>query len=428
MIFTRLDNKLKIKLLQNHKKDKKKHLDKVKLLIITHYYPPDYAATGQLIEELANSLGENSLEVNIFTGQPGYAFTTPLAPSREEAYPLMIRRSRTSRIVPQRIRGKALNGILFFLRSMVHLIRNSSKSNLLLITTAPPFLPIVALIGKLIWKMPYICLVYDLYPDVLVALKILPEKNLLVKLWSKINYQIWQNAKEIIVISNTMKERILAKYPDLYLQIKVIHNWSDPEIIKPIQKEDNWFAKQHNLTKKFTVLYSGNFGRCHELDTILDAAKLLKDKPIQFVFIGAGAKLPSCKEKVKKYGLHNFLFLPFQDKDVLPYSLTSCDLGLVTVAPDLEGIVAPSKFYGILAAEKPVAIICESHSYLRELIDDAGCGKAFNHYDAEGLANFINELAFNQDLSVKMGKMGRAYLESHFTPEIIAKKYLEVLT
>lgn len=402
--------------------------DKLKLLIITHYYPPDYAATGQLIQELANSLGENGLEVNIFTGQPGYAFKMALAPSREEVYPLKIRRSRTSRIVPQRIRGKAINGIIFFLRSIVHIIRNSSRSNLLLITSAPPFLPIVGYIGKLIWKMPYICLVYDLYPDAVVALKILPEKHFLIRLWNKINRLVWKNSKEIIVISETMKDRILARHPEFHSKIKVIPNWSNPQVIKPKNKTDNWFAQKYNLTDKFTVLYSGNFGRCHELDTILEAAKLLENKSIQFLFIGAGAKLPACKEKVEKYNLSNFLFLPFQDKDVLPYSLTSCDLGLVTVAPDLEGIVAPSKLYGILAAGKPVAIICESHSYLKELVDNSSCGKTFSHYDSKGLASFIESLASNPDLSARMGQMGRAYLETHFTPKIIAEQYLQVLS
>lgn len=404
-------------------------LKDIKLLILTHYYPPDYAATGQLIEELAHKLGENGLKkVSIFTGQPGYAFSTETAPNKEEKHPLMIRRSRSSRIVPQRIRGKAINGIIFCIRCGVHLIRNSSKSNLLLITTAPPFLPIVAYLGKLIWKMPYICLMYDLYPDVVVALNVLPKKHLLVRLWNRINYLVWLNAKTIVVISDTMKNRIVSKYPILADKIKVVHNWSNPEIIKPMDKQDNSFAKKYNLTNRFTVLYSGNFGRCHDLDTIMEAAKLLKDKPVQFLFIGNGAKLSSCKEQVKIHQLDNFLFLPFQDKAVLPSSLTSCDLGLVSIAPDLEGIIAPSKLYGILAAGKPVAIICESHSYLKELVTTAGCGETFNHNDAQSLANFIEDLILNPQKASSMGTMGRKYLESNFTPEIIAKQYLEILT
>lgn len=405
---------------------KKDLLKKFKLLIITSYYPPDYAATGQLIEQLANNLGKEEIEVNIFTGQPGYAFNQEYAPSREELYNLNIRRSKTSRIVSQRIRGKAINGFVFFLRAILHIMRNSSGSNLLLITTAPPFLSIVGYIGYLLRKLPYICLIYDLYPDVVVALHILPEKNFMVKLWRKINYLVWKNAKEIIVISETMKERIMSRYPDLATKINVISNWSNPDIIKPIKKEDNWFAKKYQLTNQFTVLYSGNFGRCHDLDSILNAAKLLKDKPIKFLFIGDGAKLLHCQEKVKEYGLDKVLFLPFQDKEVLPYSLTSCDLGLVTIAHNLEGIIAPSKLYGIMAAEKPVAIICESHSYLKKLMTDSGAGKTFRHHDSQGLADFIEKLATNPELFDKMGKMGRAYLKSHFTPEIIAKQYLEL--
>lgn len=425
MVFT-LNKKLKKEKKNTAKKED--NLDKIKLLIITNYYPPDYAATGQLIQELAQKLGENGLEVNIFTGQPGYAFTKALAPAKEEIYPLRIRRSRSSKIVPQRIRGKAINGILFFLRSIVHIIRNSSESNLLLITSAPPFLPIVGYMGKLFWNLPYICLVYDLYPDVVVALKVLPEKHLLIKFWNKINYLVWDNAKKIIVISDTMKDRILAKYPELNSKIVVIPNWGNPDTIKPIPKAENWFAQKYDLVKEFVVLYSGNFGRCHELDIILEAAKLLKDKPIKFLFIGAGAKLSTCQEKVKTNNLNNCLFLPFQDKEVLPYSLTSCDLGLVTVAENLEGIIAPSKLYGILAAAKPVAVICESHSYLKEFIKNSQCGQTFNYNEAEKLANFIESLSSNPDLSSKMGQRGREYLKSHFTLDIISKQYLKIFS
>ena len=397
------------------------------LSIITQFYPPDYAATGQLIQELATQLGQQGIEVHIFTGQPGYAFNKARAPVLEHLPSLLIRRTRTSRIWSKRIRGKAFNGVLFCLRSSLHLLKSCWRGEVLLLTTAPPFLPILGYLANLCFGLPYVCLIYDLYPDVAVELNVLSAKHWLIRFWDAINARVWQRAQGIVVLSPTMRERIIAKHPQLAGKISVIHNWADPNWIQPIPKQENWFARQHQLTDKFTVLYSGNLGRCHDVDTILAAAKLLQDELIQFVFIGDGAKRSVCFETAQKLGLGNCLFLPYQDRQVLPYSLTSCDLALVSIAPGLEGIVAPSKLYGILAAGRPVAAICDSHSYLRRLLADAACGDSFNHNDGVALAEFIRFLCSNPLQAARMGQAGRCYLQSRFTPEIIARQYAQVL-
>lgn len=394
---------------------------------MTQYYPPDYAATGQLIEELSVQLGRKGMQVYIFTGQPGYAFGQSFAPPLERSDTLSIRRSRTARILSQRIRGKAINGILFCLRAGFHLLKLPRQSDVLLLTTAPPFLPLLGYLAKLFFGLPYVCLLYDLYPDVAVELQVVTPDNLFVRIWDAVNRHVWKNAQSIIVLSSTMKDRVTAKCPEVASKIAVIHSWANPKHIVPIAKQHNWFAHRYNLVHQFSVLYSGNMGRCHDMDTILEAAIQLQDEPIQFVFIGDGAKRQICIDRVQELGLKNCLFLPYQDKHCLPYSLTCADLSLVSIDPGMEGLVAPSKFYGILAAGSPVAAICESHSYLRQLVADAKCGESFNNGDSEGLANFIRRLSRNPSVAQRMGSSGRRYLQFNFTPEIIAQKYWQVL-
>ncbi|GAB4303186.1 MAG: glycosyltransferase family 4 protein [Oscillatoriaceae cyanobacterium] len=400
---------------------------KLELSIITQFYPPDYAATGQFIQELAYHLGCQGMKISIFTGQPGYAFQTEAAPKIEKAEPLRIQRSRTSRIWPHRIRGRAFNGLLFCLRTGLHLLKTCHRGDVLLLTTEPPYLPILGLFANLCFGLPYVCLLYDLYPDAAVELKVIPPKHWLVKLWDNINRLIWKRARSIIVLSSTMKDRVVAKCPEIKDKISVIHSWADPTWIKPLNKSHNWFAKQYNLNGKFTVLYSGNMGRCHDMDTIMAAAEELREEPVQFVFIGAGAKTKDCQEKAQQLGLTNCLFLPYQDKEVIPYSLTACDLSLVSISKGLEGVIAPSKLYGILAAGRPVAAICEPHSYLRQLIADARCGVAVDNGDGHGLADWIRRLAREPELANRLGIAGRQYLKQHFTPEIIAGQYAQVL-
>lgn len=404
-----------------------RHSELLKLLIITQFYPPDYAATGQLIEELALQLAQLGIVVQIFTGQPGYAFQKDSAPAIEQFQGVAIRRSRATRIWSKRIRGKALNGLLFCLRSGLHLLQSSSRGDVLLLTTAPPFLPILGYIANKIFGLPYVCLLYDLYPDVAVTLNVVPRHHWSVRLWDALNCCAWKHAQQIIVLSPSMKDRVVAKCPDIADKISVIHNWADPNRILPIAKHQNWFAKAYNLVNTFTVLYSGNMGWCHDMETILEAAKLLQQEAIQFVFIGNGAKRQVFRTQALQLGLNNCQFLPYQDKQNLPYSLTACDLSLVSVSPSMEGLVAPSKLYAALAVGRPLAVICEPHSYLRTIVTEAGCGEAFNNGDAAGLATFIRRLAADSQLSKQMGQAGRRYLKSNFTPELIAKQYSKLL-
>ncbi|MGK7924196.1 MAG: glycosyltransferase family 4 protein [Spirulina sp.] len=398
-----------------------------KVLIVTQFYPPDYAATGQLIAELASQLSKLGMRISIFTGQPGYVFDKDIAPKWERWETVTIRRSRTSRLWPLRIRGRAINGLLFCARVAMHLIKHPRSQHLFLFTSEPPYLSVLGYLAHKLFGIHYACLLYDLYPDVAVALQVVPKKHGLVRVWNWLNRKIWQKAKGIIVLSSSMKARVVANCPEVEHKVSVIPSWADPEAIVPRRKQDNWFARQFGTSDRFTVQYSGNLGRCHDLDTILTAAELLRDDPIQFLFIGHGAQLPACRDRVERLALKNCRFLPYQDKSVLPYSLTACDLSLVSISPGLEGLVAPSKLYGILAAGRPVAAVCEPHSYLRSLLEQAQCGAAFNNGDGQALANYIRYLAANPEVARALGNSGRKYLNAHFTPEIVAKQYWQVL-
>ncbi|MBW4643797.1 MAG: glycosyltransferase family 4 protein [Goleter apudmare HA4340-LM2] len=398
-----------------------------RLSIITEFFPPDYAATGQLIEELVQNLEHQGISIEVFTGQPGYAFGVSTAPCVEQVGEIRIRRSRSARLWSGRVRGKAMNGVLFTLRAALHLIKNARRHDVFLLTSAPPFLPIVGYLVHLFFGVSYVCLIYDIYPDIAIALGVVPHKHWLAKFWRGINKKIWQKSQGIIVLSPAMKQRVIANCPEVADKVSVIHSWGDPDLIRPIAKEDNWFAKKYNLVNKFTVLYSGNMGRCHDMDTILHAAKQLQDEPIQFVCIGGGPKQEGFIREVNQLGLSNFLFLPYQDKEILPYSLTACDLSLVSVEAGMDSLVAPSKLYPALATGRPVAVVCSEYSYLNQLITEAKCGACLENGDSYGLAEFIRLLNSDRQLAERMGKAARQYLQSNFTPEIIAKEYLRVL-
>lgn len=400
---------------------------KLKVSIITEFFPPDYAATGQLIEELVKQLDKQGVNIEVFTGQPGYAFSKANAPAVEKVGDIRIHRSRSTQVWSGRIRGKATNGVLFTLRAFLHILANFRQHHVFLVTSAPPFLSIAAYLAHLCLGISYVCLIYDLYPDIAIALGVISKKHWLAKFWQNINKQIWRKSKAIVVLSPDMKDTVRAICPEVEDKVSVIHSWGDPNLIVPIAKENNWFAKKYNLENKFTVLYSGNMGRCHDIDTILETAQQLQNEPIQFVCIGSGAKRKTLMEAVDRLGLTNFLFLPYQDKHILPYSLTSGDLSLVSVEAGMENLVAPSKIYPALAAGRPIAVICSKYSYLRQLIADGKCGQSVENGDSVALAEFIRLLNSDRKLAETMGQASRKYLLSNFTPQIIAKEYWHLL-
>ncbi|MDX2215600.1 MAG: EAL domain-containing protein [Oculatellaceae cyanobacterium bins.114] len=401
----------------------------VQISIVTQFYPPDFAATGQFVDELAQQLSHQNMDVQVFTGQPSYAFDTEHehAPEVEMMGQVRVQRSHLLRSRSRKMAGRTLSSLAFCWHTILHLLKREYRGDILLFTSEPPFLQVVGYIIKLLFQTPYACLVYDLYPEVAVELKVVAKQHALVRFWDWVNRLVWNAAESIIVPCQTMKDRIVAKVPEVADKITVIHNWADPNWIKPLMKQDNLFAHTHNLVEPFTVLYSGNMGRCHDMDTILNAAWELRHESVRFVFIGAGPKRDACVDRVREMQLTNCQFLPYQDKALLPQSLTACDLSLVSVDVGMEGLVAPSKFYSALSSGRPVAVICEKHSYLRSLVSDANCGAAFNNGDSKGLAGFIRYLAKDPDMTERLGKAGHRYIHDYFTPQRIGKQYFKIL-
>ncbi|NUN65160.1 glycosyltransferase family 4 protein [Pseudanabaena biceps] len=405
----------------------KAHL-KTNISIITQFYPPDYAATGQFIYELAGALVEQGFDVSVFTGMPGYAFKQTEVKRQECENGVFVRRTGSVQLMSKRIRNKIFGSVLFLLRCVVKFRHKGMRGSHLVLTTAPPFLGLIGWFYNKIFHHTYSCIIYDIYPEVAVRLKVIAPDHWIVKFWEFVNRKVWERADSLIVLSEPMRELLIQKDKKLADKIHVIHSWADPKFIKPIAKSDNWFARQYDLTDCFVVLYSGNLGRCHDSKTILKCAQLLRDRTdIKFVFIGNGVGSQIIKCAIASGDLPNALQLPYQDKDVLPFSLTACDLSLVSILPNVGDTVAPSKMYGILAAGRPVVAICPKDSYLREIIDEGNCGNYFENGDAQGLADYICLLKANPDKQASLGRNARKLLELNYTVDKAVPKYIQAL-
>lgn len=399
-----------------------------RVTVVSQFFPPDYAATGQLLDDLTARLATRGLQIQILTGQPAYAYRQEHAPALVFEPNRCIRRTSVARLWPQQIRGRAVNGILFCLRIFLRLLRYARRGDLLLYTSEPPYLPLVGWLLYKLTRTPYLVLVYDIYPDVLAELGVLPNTHWLMRLWRRLNRCVYGDAQEVIVLSKPMAERLQAQCPSVAERLHVIPSWADPAFIRPLAKRQNWFARRYGTEQGFTVLYSGNQGRCHDLVTLLGAALLLQDDPsYQFLFIGKGAQHQRMLKLVHDWGLSNCKFLPYQDHDVLPYSLTCADLAVVSLGIDAEGLVAPSKLYGHLAAGTPIAAITPDGSDLQRLVQTSGCGRWFANGASQQLAAWIRQLKAQPQLAAAYGLACRDLLLNVASPGLVADHYWELL-
>lgn len=401
----------------------------IKVTIINQFFPPDYAATGQLLDQLTKLLVQKNIFFLILTVFPNYAFKENYSIKKKSNINRRIIRFKNAFLKSKNIKARTINGLLFSMNVFNALLKKENRGDLIIFTSEPPFLVFFINIIYALFKIPYIYLIYDLYPDTVVNLKIINQKNFIVRFWYSLNKICLNNSKNIILLSELMKEKCLLNYGDgLKNKIKVIPSWSDINKIKPLRKEKNKFVKKQKLKEKFIVLYSGNQGRMHDIETLLSAAKYLKrDDEILFLFIGDGPLNFKIKEFILSYDLKNIKSLPYQPFENLPETLTSADVAVVSTSKNATSLIAPSKLYGHLASATPIALISSKSSYIRFMIEKNNCGKWFANGDFKSLSKWIIELKENIDLRKQFSSSSRKLSEEISNPEDIARKYFEVI-
>lgn len=180
------------------------------------------------------------------------------------------------------------------------------------------------------------------------------------------------------------------------------------------KRKDSLIASKWGLKDVFTIQYSGNFGRLHDILTILEAARLLQGEPIKFVFVGGGAKHHQILSYINHYKLSNIIVKPYQPRELLDDSLAACDISIVSLISGAEDTVAPSKVYGILASSRPIILISRQKTDLSSLITNSNCGVVVSQGDVISLCNYIKSFLADDDLVYSMGENARRLYDDQF--------------
>jgi glycosyltransferase involved in cell wall biosynthesis len=305
---------------------------------------------------------------------------------------------------------RLITWFLAFIKAL-YLIKFKYRNAHLFLVSNPPFAPLIPLFCKNTFSL----LIYDIYPDALFEFNIVKEESKVVKLWKKANISIFKRADKVYTITEQMKQRLEQYTPND--KISVVPIWTDNTFLKPIPKSENIFLKEHKIQDKFIVMYSGNLGKSHPVEVLVDIAnECIDEKEIQFIIIGAGDKFEMIKKRIDSLSLSNIKLLPWQDTKLLPYTISSADIALVTLGNEAADLSIPSKTYNLMSVGVPILCIANKNSALSKLIESNSMGKTFSSDEKKEIIDFIKECKNNPEISNKL-KKNSLKASLNYTPE-----------
>ena len=211
-----------------------------------------------------------------------------------------------------------------------------------------------------------------------------------------------------------MADRVLAKQvkPARVVTLPV---WSRADEIYPLPRASNPLRESLGLGDQFVAMYSGNLGLAHRFEEFLEAARELRHRQdVVFLFVGGGPRLNEVRDQASRDQLSNVRFLDSVPREQLHALLSLADVHLISMRPEMVGIVVPSKLYGAMASARPSLFVGPEHCEPADLIREVGCGLTLREGDSEGLVQAIERLAGDPELAHQMGQVGReAFLAEH---------------
>ena len=288
---------------------------------------------------------------------------------------------------------KFYSWFIFHLQSFFYIFFKYRKSKLYLVSNPP-----INVFTFKITKREYAYLIYDLYPQVLVKNNLIGTSSLLYKFWMRLNIEIFDNAKHVFTLSDGMKANL--KYISRHQEVKVVPIWTNTTFFKDIPREENVFIKNNQLEGNFIVGYSGNLGKTHPVEKIIEIAEFLQNtNDIQFLIIGEGEKKLMLEKIQAQKKLPNLKILDFQATNLFPHVLAAMDIGVVTLEIDATDLSVPSKTFDLMSAGKPILSIASNDSELAAIIATNHIGQNFDENTSiEQMAAYILKLKSNLDL------------------------------
>jgi glycosyltransferase involved in cell wall biosynthesis len=365
------------------------------------------------LTDLAEALSARGYECHILCSRGRYQPGEPKPTAFEVHEGVQIHRVQATSLGRRGTWARMTDYLSFYAGAVWKAVR-LPRFDVVVTLTTPPLIGLAGTILGWLKGTRHVAWSMDLHPDASLALGRMSARNPLVQALSWLSDWVYRRADRVVVLGPYMADRIALKGVASE-RTAMIPVWSCRDEIYPIPRAANALRKTLGLGDTFVAMYSGNLGLAHSFAEFLAAARQLRDRPeILFLFVGGGPRLSEVQAVQHREGLTNIRFLEYVPRSHLHVSLSMADVHLISMRPEMTGIVVPGKLYGVMAAGRPAVFVGPEHCEPADTIRHSGCGVTVRSGDAPGLVAALTLLADDPSLARRMGERGRAaFLVAH---------------
>jgi colanic acid biosynthesis glycosyl transferase WcaI len=382
----------------------------VRILLLNLYYPPDTSATAKMAQTVVEALSV-AHEVTVVCGRPSYEPTerrawrlwqTERPGASSGAGGVKIIRVGSTDYSRSQMKRRVLNYLTYVALSVPRAA--FVPCDMVMGMTDPPFEGIVAAFVALVKGKPFVYNIRDLYPDMAVGGSII-NAGLLARVWDILHRWALRRATRVVVLGEDMRARIITKGVKAE-RIAVVRDGAEicGEGCEPTVDREVVRAIRGDF--KFVLVHAGNLGFYGAWETLIEAARKLSDEGIGLVFVGDGAQRRQIEGAASD--CRNVRFLPFFPASKIASVLAAADAHIVTIKRGLEGVIVPSKMYGILAAGKPILAVAPRETDVAEIGERRGFAIWADPEDASQVAGAVREISRSAEKLRRMGDAARA--------------------
>jgi len=366
----------------------------MRLTILNQFYIPDLAPTGHMAASLAEHRAEQGDDVTVITSSGGYVSESATA-SRSKSTNPRVYRLWTPRLGKSTPLARIVDYVSFYVLAFIRSI-TLPKQDIIISLTTPPFIAWTAILHKLIHRSTKVLLWnMDCYPEIAERAGVIEKGGFISRVFQSVNHGLFRRLDQLVCLDGAMLDLLVSQYgsAEHTLATCVIPNWEKASQFPQDLAPDLWAGAASSISDDaFVILYLGNAGFGHRFETILEAAKQLKDEPVTFLFIGGGEKWAWIEQEKIVNNLRNIHLFPYIPKEFTPSALAMADCTLITMNDSALGVISPSKLHAYMAMSLPTLYIGPEGSNVDEAIGRFDAGASLRHGDVEGVVHFINEL------------------------------------
>jgi putative colanic acid biosynthesis glycosyltransferase WcaI len=394
------------------------------VVLVEQFYWPEGWGGAQLPRDLSVALVAEGWNVEVLCGADQYASIAGDGSYDPRKSGVRIR--RVPRVISGLIHRLKLLRQLWFYFAAVPMLVFGRRPDIYVAQTNPPLVvPIVACIARA-RRRPYLIIAQDIYPEIMFAHGMSQRDGLLGRLLVRIFASAYRHAERVVALGAVMAARLNSKgvLPE---RIEVISNWATGDV-RVDRGDGNKLRDEWGLAGCFVILYSGNIGIAHDVETPITALRMLLEKSSQarLVFVGNGSRLADARHAAAEARVsHAVQFRALVTGDRLPQTLGLAQIALVTLRDGFEGLVVPSKLLGYMARGIPTLYV-GPHSDVEQMLVESGGGICVRNGDAQAACSRLRELMSRAEDLASMGAAAERYYQDNLSQERALRKYVKL--